>query len=157
MILATIADYEDFIYNLRDAFPSVLSSTLRIIRTGPASGRLVGILTFSNDLRLDVAELVDSDAGQFDILQYGYVVWQGGERIYWYDSQAHPSDPSLAATDPHHKHVPPDIKHHRISAPDLAFTEPNLPHLIREIEQPLETLIWAADTSPFAHFPAVGV
>jgi hypothetical protein len=47
-------------------------------------------------------------------------------------------DPALAATDPHHKHIPPDIKHHRIPAPDLSLTTPNLPFLIREIEQLLE-------------------
>ena len=40
---------------------------------------------------------------------------------------------------PHHKHVPPDIKHHRIPAPELSFTKPNLPFLIQEIEQLLET------------------
>jgi hypothetical protein len=80
MRLTTIAEYEAFVYGLRDAFSSVLSSTLRIIRTGPASGRLVGILTFSDHLRLDVAELVDFDAGQLEILQYGYVVWQDDER-----------------------------------------------------------------------------
>ena len=36
---------------------------------------------------------------------------------------------------PHHKHVPPDIKHHRVPAPDLSFTRPNLPFLIKEIER----------------------
>jgi hypothetical protein len=50
----------------------------------------------------------------------------------------HPNDPALAATDPHHKHVPPDIKHHRVPAPELSFARPNLPVLIREIEQLLE-------------------
>ena len=29
---------------------------------------------------------------------------------------------------------PPDIKHHRIPAPELAFDAPNLPFLIREVE-----------------------
>jgi len=33
--------------------------------------------------------------------------------------------------------VRPDIKHHRIPAPDLTFTAPNLPFLIEEIEQTL--------------------
>ena len=45
-------------------------------------------------------------------------------------------DPLASAsvhTNPHHKHVPPDIKHHRIPAPDLSFTRPNLPFLIEEI------------------------
>lgn len=40
---------------------------------------------------------------------------------------------SLASTHPHHKHIPPDIKHHRIPAPNLSFTIPNLPFLIEEI------------------------
>jgi len=48
----------------------------------------------------------------------------------------HPSgDPVLAATHPHHKHIHPDIKHHRIPASELTFTHPNLPFLIQEIEQ----------------------
>lgn len=56
------------------------------------------------------------------------------------DPLASPSaynDPSLASTDPHHKHVPPEIKRHRIPAPDLSFTRPNLPFLIEEIEHEL--------------------
>jgi hypothetical protein len=56
------------------------------------------------------------------------------EKLYWYDSFPHPNDSSLASTDPHHKHVPPNIKHHRVPAPDLSFTRPNLPFLIEEIE-----------------------
>ncbi len=36
---------------------------------------------------------------------------------------------------PHHKHTPPDIKHHRIPAPNMSFTQPNLPALIQEIDE----------------------
>ena len=39
----------------------------------------------------------------------------------------------LASTHPHHKHLPPDIKHHRVPAPGLSFSQPNLPFLIVEI------------------------
>jgi hypothetical protein len=138
MTLATIADYEVLVYSLRDTFPSILSSTLRIVRTGLAAGQVVGTLTFPNNVRLDVAELVDFDAGRLEILQYGYVVWRGDERLYWYDSQSHPNDPTLASTDPQHKHVPPNIKHHRIPAPELSFTRPNLHVLIEEVEQLLK-------------------
>jgi hypothetical protein len=46
----------------------------------------------------------------------------------------HPDIPDLQITHPHHKHIPPDIKHHRIPAAGLSFTEPNLPPLIAEIE-----------------------
>jgi len=44
----------------------------------------------------------------------------------------------VAETYPHHKHVPPDIKHHRIPAPEMSFTHPNLPVLIREVEELLQ-------------------
>jgi hypothetical protein len=134
VIPATLASYEVFVYSLRDAFPVILASTLRVIRSGPAAGQIVGTLAFAGEVRLEVAEQVDFDAGCFEILQYGYTVWQGNERLYWYDSQSHPNDPSLASTDPHHKHVPPDIKHHRIPAPRLSFAHPNLPVLIEEIQ-----------------------
>jgi hypothetical protein len=40
----------------------------------------------------------------------------------------------LQSTHPHHKHIPPDIKHHRIPAAEMSFVKPNLPALIREIE-----------------------
>jgi hypothetical protein len=60
------------------------------------------------------------------------------DKLYWYDSFPHPKDPSLDSTKPHHKHIPPDIKHHRVPAPQLSFTMPNLPFLIREVEGLLE-------------------
>ncbi len=63
---------------------------------------------------------------------YSYEAWLAEEKLYWYDSQPHPSDPDLTSTSPHHKHVPPDIKHHRIPAPGLSLTQPNLPFLIQE-------------------------
>jgi hypothetical protein len=55
------------------------------------------------------------------------------DKEYWYDSFPHPHDPTLAITHPHHKHVHPDIKHHRIPTFDLKFMAPNLPFLIEEI------------------------
>jgi hypothetical protein len=68
------------------------------------------------------------------IIDYGYEVKVGNVVQYWYDSQPHPNDPTLQSTHPHHKHIPPDIKHHRIAASGLSFKEPNLLFLIREIE-----------------------
>jgi len=53
------------------------------------------------------------------------------------NSWPHPNDPTLASTYPHHKHIPPDIKHNRIPAPGLSFTQPNLPFVIEEIEREL--------------------
>ncbi len=140
MTIYTLTDYELFIYSLYDRYATILTSTLHLIRTGPASGRGIGRLTFAKDIQLEVAELVDFDLGQLEILEYGYVIYQGNERRYWYDSQAHPNDSTLASTHPHHKHIPPDIKHHRIPAPELSFMRPNLLFLISEIEQLIQSL-----------------
>lgn len=137
MALGTVADYEILIYSLRDTYPSILGSTLRVIRSGPASGQVVGQLVFAGAIRLEVAEVVDFDAGHLEILQYGYTVYRGEERLYWYDSQPHPDDSELASSHPHHKHVSPDTKHHRIPAPDLSLTRPNLSFIIDEIEREL--------------------
>ncbi len=63
-----------------------------------------------------------------------YYAELAGELFFSDDSQPHPDDPTLASTHPHHKHIPPDIKHHRIPAPGLTFAAPNLPLLILEIE-----------------------
>jgi hypothetical protein len=68
------------------------------------------------------------------ITAYGCEVYQGDERLFWYDDFPHPSDPALASTFPHHKHVPPDFRNHRIPAPGMSFTLPNLPRLVQEIE-----------------------
>jgi hypothetical protein len=46
-----------------------------------------------------------------------------------------PDVPELASTHPHHKHIPPDIKHHCIPAPTMSFACPNLPALIQEIQE----------------------
>jgi hypothetical protein len=72
------------------------------------------------------------------ITAYGYEVYRGEERLYWYDDFPHPHDPLLNLTFPHHKHVPPDIKRNRHPAPGLSFTRPNLPLLIREVEELVE-------------------
>jgi hypothetical protein len=127
-------EYEEFIYTLPVRHPSVMSSTLVVAPRGSRVVVLTGELTFPSGHRLQVKERLTSDGGPLRLESYGYEVWRNSDQLYWYDSQPHPNDPTLAATDPHHKHVPPDIKHHRIPAPDLSFTRPNLPVLIQEIE-----------------------
>jgi hypothetical protein len=42
---------------------------------------------------------------------------------------------SLPETYPHHKYVPPDIKHNRVPAPEISFHQPNLRRLIEEIDR----------------------
>jgi len=68
---------------------------------------------------------------------YSYSVSRAGERLYWYDSQPQPNDPSLVSTFPHRRHIPPDIKRHRVPARGIGFDQPNVPVLIREIERDL--------------------
>lgn len=110
-------------------------STLTVIRQASDVATVEGDLFFHNGLRLHVLEVVRFDLAPPRIARYGYKVWRGNEKLYWYDSQPHPNDPALAVTHPHHKHVPPDIKHHRVPAPELSFTQPNLPLLIKEVER----------------------
>ena len=140
MLAQTLADYELFIYALQDHFPSIRISTLTVIRQASHVAMVEGEVYFRDDVKLRVLEIVRFDVTPSSISRYGYEVWQGKEKLYWYDSQSHPHDIELAITHPHHKHIPPDIKHHRIPAPGLSFMNPNLPFLIQEIEQLLNDL-----------------
>ena len=133
MSFPTVEDYEQLIYAIPELYRTVELATLVLIRLGRTVGELRGFLHFSDDIVLGVSEEIDFARGV--IKSYSYWVTQNDKRLYWYDSQPHPNDPSLASTHPHHKHIPPDIKHHRIPAPELSFSEPNLPALIREIEE----------------------
>jgi hypothetical protein len=129
------SDYELFIYTLPDQFPSIKRSTLTFVRLGSTLARVAGELQFDHGYRLVVLERLLYGRKPLVIDGYGYEVWRHGEKLYWYDSQAHPNEPRLNITHPHHKHVPPNIKHHRIPARDLTFSKPNLPFLIQEIEE----------------------
>lgn len=133
----SLRDYELWIYGLAERFSAISYSTLFLAQRGRQLAELTGELVFRADCRLVVYERLTWDVGELVIEGYGYEVWRGSSKLYWYDSQSHPADSSLASTDPHHKHVPPDIKHHRVPAPGLSFNRPNLPHLIAEIEHDL--------------------
>jgi len=126
---------ERFVYTLQQSFPSIRQSTLVVVCHGGAFAELTGAVMFDGDITMTVWE--DLNFAQRVIQGYSYAVSRGAERLYWYDPQPHLNDPTLAATFPHHKHIPPDIKHHRIPAPGLSFTRPNLPLLIAEIERDL--------------------
>jgi hypothetical protein len=95
---------------------------------------VAGDIYFENDIRLVVRERVLYHRLPIVLDWYGYEVYRGEEKLYWYDSQPHPDDEALQNTHPHHKHIPPDIKHNRIPAANMSFTRPNLPALISEIE-----------------------
>ena len=130
----SLRECERFVYSLADQFPRFSRSTLVVAQRGRYFAELTGEVIFPDGYRLNVYERWSWDTGPLTIEGYSYEVWRGSQELYWYDSQPHPKDPGLAGADPHHKHIPPDIKHHRLPAPQLSFTEPNLPFLIREIE-----------------------
>jgi hypothetical protein len=132
--LRTPEDYELFLYTLIEQFPSIRRSTVTFVRRGASLARVAGELYFDQEIRLVVRERILCHHLPVIIDWYGYEVWQGREKLYWYDSQPHPKDPALQSTHPHHKHIPPNIKHNRIPAPEMSFTQPNLPVLIGEIE-----------------------
>jgi Family of unknown function (DUF6516) len=130
--LKSLADYSQFVAELLNR-PAVERSTLVVWSDSPYTGIAEGEVFFSQGIRLRMREELDFYAGL--ITAYGYEVYRTDERLYWYDDFPHPNDPILASTFPHHKHVPPDIKHNRIPAPEMSFARPNLAVLIREIEK----------------------
>lgn len=148
--------YQAFLYGLQAHYPAIRRSTLTYVPTDTLFGYVEGLLIFDDSVILCVQEYLNFELGVIE--GYGYEVsrshngvsieaelpdaaeyckahYSHKDKLYWYDSFPHPNDPALALTMPHHKHIHPDIKHHRISAPGLSFTEPNLPFLIQEIEQ----------------------
>lgn len=138
MLGQTLPDYELFIYALQDNYPIIQTSTLAVIRQASNVAIVEGELFFPNDFRMHIVEFVRFDLTPPQLTRYGYEVWRGSEKQYWYDSQPHPNDPSLTSTHPHHKHIHPNIKRNRIPAPELSFTRPNLPFLLQEIEELLQ-------------------
>lgn len=148
--LSSPADYAAFIHNLPNLYSSIKQSSLTYIPLGAKVGKVIGIIFFENNITLCVQEFLNFELNVIE--GYGYEVsrshleastlkvedycgasYPDKDKLYWYDSFPHPNDPSLASTHPHHKHVHPNIKRNRISAPDLTFTAPNLPFLIEEI------------------------
>ena len=131
-MFADIEAYEHLVYSLPETLPSIQRSTLVVIRHGPTIAEVTGHVEFAQGIALGVWE--DLNFARGVIQAYSYWVQRKGDTLYWYDPQPHPHDPSLASTFPHHKHIPPNIKRHRVPTHDLSFDQPNLPFLIRKIE-----------------------
>lgn len=134
--LQSLLTYSTFIAELLDR-EYVEGSTVRVWSVSLYTGMAEGEIVFSKGYRLRLREEIDFDAEL--ITSYGYEVYREQEKLYWYDDFPHPNDPTLASTFPHHKHEPPDIKRHRIPAPGISFSQPNLPLLVSEIEALVQT------------------
>jgi len=133
--LGSLDRYSRFVAELFDR-RDVLHSTLKIWSDSPYTGIAEGEVVFPDGVKRRVREEIDFDVAR--ITSYGYEVYLSGEKLYWYDDFPHPEDSSLAATFPHHKHVPPEIKRHRVPAPGMSITRPNFPLLVEEIVALLE-------------------
>ncbi|MCA9967319.1 MAG: hypothetical protein KC423_23890 [Anaerolineales bacterium] len=129
--LSSLSDYSRLVAHLLNR-PGVIRSTVTVWSVSPYTGVAEGEAFFANGLKLRMREELDFD--EHLIASYGYEVYQGNEKLYWYDDFPHPNDPTLASTHPHHKHVPPNIKRNRIPAPGLSFQKPNLPFILEEVE-----------------------
>lgn len=129
--LKSLDEYSQLIAEIC-ARATVEKSTISVWSVSKYTGIAEGEIFFSGEYRLRMREELDFDEGI--ITSYGYEVYHGNKRLFWYDDFPHPNDASLASTCPHHKHIPPDIKHNRIPAQNLSFLKPNLPALVQEIE-----------------------
>ena len=116
---------------MREQYSEIKDSRISFFAVGKDVYLASGVIDFTSNIRLVFKESLDFSVHK--ILKYVYEVYQGIQLICYYDSQPHPDDPDLASTFPHHKHVPPDIKHNRRPAPHISFDRPNLSILIQEI------------------------
>ena len=129
--LKSLKGYSQFVSTTLDK-PHIERSTVVVWSDSPFGGTAEGEVLFGEGFRLRMREELDFKDGL--ITSYGYEVYKGKERLFWYDDFPHPHDETLADSFPHHKHIPPDIKRHRIPAPLLSFSRPNLPVIIKEVE-----------------------
>jgi Family of unknown function (DUF6516) len=130
--LQSLASYSRFLSELLGR-PGIEHSTVIAWSDSPYTGVAEGDIFFANGLRLRMREELDFDSSR--IAAYGYEIYRGEERLYWYDDFPHPDDQGLASSFPHHKHIPPNIKSNRVPAPEMSFARPNLPVLLREVEE----------------------
>ena len=89
-MLSSIADYSYLIYSIPDTYDFVAHSTLILWEIDDRRAILKGEIFFIKDVRLRVLEAISLRKGV--IKEYGYEVYQGTEKLYWYDSWAHPND-----------------------------------------------------------------
>ncbi len=130
--LRSYAEYARLIYSLLTDRPSLESHTVAVYTVSQTIGTTRGQIVYRSGHVLHVFEQIDFVSHR--ILNYFYELTCRGETLWWYDPMPHPDIPELQSTHPHHKHVPPDVKHQRIPAPGLSFAEPNLPRLLEEVE-----------------------
>ncbi len=131
--LDDLTSYSAFVYALRERHPFVSGLTLTLAPIGATLAKLEGHIECQGEIHLEVWELVDFATHR--IRTYSYEVYRGGEKVGWYDAWEHPEIPALAATVPHHKHVPLDLRANRVPAPGLSFDSPNLEVVLEDVRR----------------------
>lgn len=131
--LDDIASYSAFVYALRERHLFVTGSTLTLAPVGATLAKLEGRIECQGGIHLEVWELMDFAAHR--IRTYSYEVYRGDEQICWYDAWEHPEIPTLTATFPHHKHIPPNLRNNRVPAPGISFNAPNLDLVLEDVRQ----------------------
>jgi hypothetical protein len=91
--LHSLAFYSQFVAAMF-ARPTVERSTVSVWSASPYSGVAEGEVVFRNGFRLRIREEIDFDAAR--LTSYGYEVYQGQEKLYWYDDFPHPHDPYIS-------------------------------------------------------------
>lgn len=122
--LDDLASYSAFVYALRERHSFVSGSTLTLAPIGATLAKLEGRIECQGGIHLEVFELIDFAARR--IRTYSYEMYRNGEQVCWYDAWEHPEIPELKATFPHHKHVLPNLRNNRVSAPGISFESPNV-------------------------------
>jgi hypothetical protein len=133
--LDDIASYSAFVYTLSERHPFVTTSTLALAPIGATLAKLEGRIECEGGIHFEVWELVDFAARR--IRTYSYEVYQGAVKVCWYDSWKHPEISELASTFPHHKHVQPNVRDHRVPAPGISFESPNLDVILTDARRDL--------------------
>jgi hypothetical protein len=131
--LNDIASYSAFVYALPGRHSFVTRSTLALIPIGATLAKLEGRIECRNGIHLEVWELIDFAAQR--IRTYSYEVYRGDEKICWHDAWEHPEIQALASTFPHHKHIQPNLRHHRVPAPGISFDSPNLDAVLEDVRR----------------------
>jgi hypothetical protein len=131
--LEDIASYSAFVYAVAERRPFITNSTLVLAPVGATLAKLEGHLECQSGIRVEIWELVDF--AERRIRTYSYEIYRGDEKICWYDSWEHPEIPALASTFPHHKHILPNLRDHRVPAPGISFESPNLDVILEDVRR----------------------
>jgi hypothetical protein len=131
--LDDIAAYSTWVYSLAERHPFVNQSTLALAPVGATLAKLEGHIECPAGIRVEAWELIDFAVRR--IRTYSYEVYRRGEKICWHDAWEHPEIPALAPTFPHHKHILPNLRDHRVAAPGIRFDAPNLGIVLEDVRQ----------------------